>query len=219
MTSQGDSTRPRGLLLIRSEERSPEKLIPAQGTLIVLATEGRYAPAVYRRSQMSTIAVRTPGALATVVVLALLTAALTGCGVGPPTNKEEISKTAVTYLRALADGDTATACAQLTRAAKGSACEAAMKERLSGLESDALKSAADDSMEIEVHGATATAGLSEPEGARFVLKRIAGDWRIDSGYTLRAAASAAVPATPVGRQVAWALAQLNGRTVSSGRPT
>ena len=85
-----------------------------------------------------------------------------------------------------------------------------MKERLSGLESDALKSAADDSMDIGVHGATATAGLSEPEGARFVLKRIGGDWRIDSGYTLGATASAAIPATPVGRQVAWALAQLNG---------
>jgi hypothetical protein len=218
MTSRGDSTRPRSTTHSFCGEVAGEDH-PSAGTLIVLAPEGRYAPAVYRRSQMSTTAIRTPAALATVVVLALLTAALTGCGVGPPTNKEEISKTAVTYLRALADGDTATACEQLTRAAKGSACEAAMKERLSGLESDALKSAADDSMDIEVHGATATAGLSEPEGARFVLKRIGGDWRIDSGYTLRPTASAAIPATPVGRQVAWALAQLNGRAVSSGRPT
>jgi pimeloyl-ACP methyl ester carboxylesterase len=155
-------------------------------------------------------AIRAPRILATIVVLAFLTAAVTGCGVGRPTDKEKISKTTVTYLRALADGDTATACEQLTRAAKGSACEASMKERLSGLESKALKSAADDSMDIEVHGATATAGLSEPEGARFVLKRIGGDWRIDSGYTLGPTASAAIPATPVGRQVAWALAQLNG---------
>jgi hypothetical protein len=134
---------------------------------------------------------------------------LTGCGVGPPSNQEKISKTAVTYLRALADGDTATACKQLTRAAKGSACEVSMKKRLSRLESDALKRAADDSMDIEVHGATATAGLSEPEGARFVLKRIGGEWRIDSGYTLGPTASAAIPPTPVGRQIAWALAQLN----------
>jgi hypothetical protein len=133
---------------------------------------------------MSTTAIRTPAALATIVVLALLTAALTGCGVGRPSNQEKISKTAVTYLRALADGDTATACEQLTRAAKGSACEASMQERLSGLDSDALKSAADDSMDIEVHGNTATAGLSEPQGARFLLVRVGDEWRIDSGYTL-----------------------------------
>ena len=137
---------------------------------------------------MSRTAIRTPRVLATIVVLALLAVVLTGCGVGRATNKEKISKTTVTYLKALADGDTATACAQLTRTARGSACEASMKERLSGLESDALKSAADDSMDIEVHGSTATAGLSEPEGARFVLKRIGGDWRIDSGYTWNAPA-------------------------------
>jgi len=133
---------------------------------------------------MSRTAIGISKVLATIVVLALLTAGLTGCGVGRPSSKEKISKTTVIYLRALADDDTATACEQLTRAAKGSACEVSMKERLSGLESDALKSAADDSMDIEVHGATATVALSEPEGARFVLKRIGGDWRIDSGYTL-----------------------------------
>ncbi len=133
---------------------------------------------------MSRTAIGISKVLATIVVLALLTAGSTGCGVGRPSSKEKISKTTVIYLRALADGDTATACEQLTRAAKGSACEVSMKERLSGLESDALKSAADDSMDIEVHGATATVALSEPEGARFVLKRIGGDWRIDSGYTL-----------------------------------
>src|SRR6266545_5553926 len=133
---------------------------------------------------MSRTAVRTPGVLSSIVVLAVLAVGLTGCGVGRASNKEKISKTSVSYLRALADGDTATACAQLTRAAKGSACEASMRGRLSGLESGALKRAADDSMDIEVHGATATAALSQPEGARFVLKRSGGDWRIDSGYTL-----------------------------------
>ena len=126
----------------------------------------------------------TRGGVLAAVALAVLAATLTGCGVGKASNEEKISKTATTYLRALADGDTATACEQLTRAARGGACEASMKERLSGLESDALKSAADDSMDIEVHGATATVALAEPEGARFVLKRIGGDWRIDSGYTL-----------------------------------
>jgi hypothetical protein len=128
-------------------------------------------------------AVTRGGVLAT-LVLALLAGALTGCGVGKASNEEKISKTATTYLRALADGDTAKACAQLTRRARGERCEAALKERLSQLETDALTRAADGSMDIEVDGNTATAGLSEPERARLVLRKIGAEWRIDSGYTL-----------------------------------
>jgi hypothetical protein len=125
-------------------------------------------------------AVTRGGVLAT-LVLALLAGALTGCGVGKASNEEKISKTATTYLRALADGDTAKACAQLTRRARGERCEAALKERLSQLETDALTRAADGSMDIEVDGNTATAGLSEPERARLVLRKIGAEWRIDSG--------------------------------------
>ncbi len=135
------------------------------------------------------------GRVLAVSVLALLAAALTACGVGSASNKEKISETASTYLRALADGDTAKACAQLTRRAQRGGCEAAMKERLSRLDSDALTKAADDSIEIDVAGNTATARLSEPEGARFVLARVGGEWRIDSGYTLDSAASAEIPAS------------------------
>ena len=124
-----------------------------------------------------------PAVLA-VLVLGLLAAALTACGVGVPTDEENVSKTATTYLRALADGDTAKACAQFTRRAKGRGCDAAVKERLSRLEPDALKNAADASMDIDVEGDRATAGLSEPEGARLLLAKVGGEWRIDSGYTL-----------------------------------
>jgi hypothetical protein len=130
------------------------------------------------------------GRVLAVSVLALLAAALTGCGVGSATDKEKISRTASTYLRALADGDTAKACAQLTPRAQRGGCEAAMKERLSRLESNALTKAADDSIDIDVAGNTATARLSEPEGARFVLARVGREWRIDSGYTLDSASSA-----------------------------
>jgi hypothetical protein len=124
------------------------------------------------------------GGLLAGLVLALLAPALTGCGVGPATNQEKISKTATTYLNALADGNAAKACAQLTRRAKGGACEATMTEHLSRLDSDALREAADGSMEIEIHGDTATAGLSQPEGARLRLVKVDGEWRIDSGYSL-----------------------------------
>ena len=119
-----------------------------------------------------------------ILLVLVLAVAATGCGVGRATNEEKISKTASTYLRALADSDTATACAQLTPRARGEACDQAMKERLRRLDSGVLKAAADDSMDIDVDGNRATAGLSEPEGARFRLVKTGDEWRIDSGYTL-----------------------------------
>jgi hypothetical protein len=122
--------------------------------------------------------------LGIVLLLLLLAVVVAGCGVGPATNEEKISKTATTYLRALASGDTPTACAQLTSHARGEDCARAMKERLSGLDPDALKGAADNSIEIDVDGDRATAGLSEPEGAQFLLVKTDDEWRIASGYTL-----------------------------------
>ena len=127
-------------------------------------------------------AIARGGALA-ILVLALL-GALTGCGVGQASNQEKISKTVVTYLRALADGDTAKACAQLTRRPQDARCQQVLKERRSRLDPNALTSAADASLDLNIHGNTATAGLSDPEGARLVLAKADGEWRIDSGYTL-----------------------------------
>ena len=123
------------------------------------------------------------GCVLAILVLALL-GALTGCGVGRASNQEKVSKTVVTYLRALADGDTAKACLQLTRHTRGERCERELKRRLSRLDSDALKKAADGSMDIEVNGNRATASWSEPQPARFVLAKVGAEWRIDSGYTL-----------------------------------
>jgi hypothetical protein len=126
----------------------------------------------------------TRGCALSVLVLALLAAVITGCGVGPATDEEKISKTAATYLRALADGDTAKACAQLTPRARGERCEQTIRDRLSRLDPDSLKNAADASMNIDVEGDTAAVRLSEPEGARFLLAKVGEEWRIDSGYTL-----------------------------------
>jgi hypothetical protein len=119
-----------------------------------------------------------------ILLVLVLAVAAAGCGVGAATNEEKISKTASTYLSALADGDAATACAQLTPRARGEVCDQAMKERFSRLDSEALRDAADDSMDLRVDGNHATARLSKPEGAQFVLVETGGEWRIDSGYTL-----------------------------------
>jgi len=138
----------------------------------------------------------TRGALLAILALVLLAAVLTGCGVGRASNQEKVSKTATGYLRALADGETAKACAQLTQRANSGGCEATMKERLSRIEPDALTTAADGSIDIDVHGNTASAGLSEPKGARFVLKKVGSEWLIDSGYTLTAAGASSALTKP-----------------------
>jgi hypothetical protein len=122
--------------------------------------------------------------LVALLALLLLAVAVAGCGLGPATNEEKVSKTATTYLRALADGDIAKACAQLTVQARGEGCTQAMKGRLSRLDPQALREAADDSMDIDVEGSRATAVLSKPEGARFRLVKTGEEWRIDSGYTV-----------------------------------
>jgi hypothetical protein len=127
---------------------------------------------------------RKEGTLRVILLVLVLAVAAAGCGVGSATDEEKISKTASTYLKALAHGDAVTACAQLTTRARGEACGQAMKERLSRLDPGVLKNAADDSMEIDVDGNRASAGLSEPEGARFLLVKTNDVWRIDSGYTL-----------------------------------
>jgi pimeloyl-ACP methyl ester carboxylesterase len=139
--------------------------------------------------------------------------ALTGCGIGAKGNQEKISATAVTYLHALADGNTGKACSELTRRARGAACRTTLERRLARLDVRALDRAADASMDIHVDGATATARLSEPDGARLVLRRSGTDWYIDSGYTVSRAA-AGIPETPVGREVGWAIAQLAGGAAS-----
>src|SRR5438046_10695386 len=100
------------------------------------------------RRRLSAIA--RGGALAILVLV--LVGALTGCGVGRASNQEKISKTVVTYLRALAGTDTAKACAQLTPRARRAQCQQVLKERRSRLDPNALTSAADASLELKVQG-------------------------------------------------------------------
>jgi hypothetical protein len=145
-----------------------------------------------------------------VPALALLAAAVAGCTIESGPNEGNVRTTASTYLRALARGDSAGACAQLTPRAQGRHCAQAMKQRLSRLEPDALNKAADGSLDNDVHGSTATARLSQPDGARLALAKVGAQWRIDSGYTLASAPAAKIPTTPVGLQISWALDQLNG---------
>ena len=154
--------------------------------------------------------------LLAVLALAPLAGALTACGAGPAGDKDKIAKASTTYLRAAADGDTPTACAQLSARARGQGCAQALRARLARMNPDQLRDAADASVDIEVRGSSATTELGAPRGARLNLVKVGADWRIDSGYAVGTPASGTrpsgtrIPDTPVGRQLRWALAQLNG---------
>jgi pimeloyl-ACP methyl ester carboxylesterase len=155
------------------------------------------------------------GGLLAVLALAPLAGALTACGAGPPGEQDKIAKASSTYLRALADGDTATACAQLSARARGASCRQGLGARLARMNPEQLRKAADASVDIDVHGATATTRLGAPRGARLRLVKVGADWRIDSGYAVGTPSDTRpnggrIPDTPVGRQLRWALAQLNG---------
>jgi pimeloyl-ACP methyl ester carboxylesterase len=158
--------------------------------------------------------------LAALVVLSCATAA---CGVGPATDKDKIAETTSTYLRALAHGQTASACRQLSPRAQGDSCPQAVEQQVSLLQHDALEKAADASLAITVHRATATSRLGKPAGARLTLVKIRGSWRIDSGFAVPAAASRRHDAPPIVGD--GAMVDIGGgrslylKCIGSGRPT
>jgi len=154
-----------------------------------------------------------------VPAVALLAAAVCGCTIESGPNEGNVSTTASTYLRALARGDSAGACAQLTRRAQGRHCEAAMKVRLSRLEPDALNKAADGSLDNDVHGSTATARLSQPDGARLALAKVGAQWRIDSGYTLASAPERRSPPHRLGYRSAGPWTSSTAAQRGSASPT
>jgi pimeloyl-ACP methyl ester carboxylesterase len=154
------------------------------------------------------------GLLAGLVVLACFIAA---CGLGPATDKDKIAKTTSSYLRALAHGDTVTACAALSPRARGDRCRTTLDRRAARLTPAGLEDAADSSLEISVHGATAISTLGKPAGARLHLVKAGGAWRIDSGFAVPAAAPTHVDG---GRMVDIGGGRsLYLKCLGSGRPT
>jgi hypothetical protein len=130
-------------------------------------------------------------AMARLVLIASLAAAaallLAGCGIGGPTAEGKVSETADRYLRAVADGDTEKACAQLTaeaRAALDGSCRSAMEALASRVGREALSDAADGGVEIDVDGGRASARIRNLEGARLALVAAGREWLIADGYSL-----------------------------------
>ena len=110
----------------------------------------------------------------TILLLALAALVPTGCGVGGATPEEKISETTDTYLRSLASGDTAKACAQLTSAARNGLavpCPQAMQTIAARVGSDALSDAADEGADIEVDGAKSSVTVPQLNDALLELLR------------------------------------------------
>ena len=144
-------------------------------------------------------------------ILLPLTVAVSACGVGPASDKDKIAKATSTYLRALAHGDAARACNELSPHARGEQCGQAVAERLSRLNRHVLADAADASLDIAVHGRTAVATLGEPQGAYLRLVKVGEAWRIESGYTLASPITSGLVAISPARSLYLSC-------VGSGRP-
>lgn len=128
--------------------------------------------------------------MARLVLISALAAAallLAGCGIGEPTTEGKVSETADTYLRAVANGDTEKACAQLTAAARAAlddSCASMMKALASRVGREALTDAADGGVEIDVDGGHASARIRNLEGASLALVADGREWLIADGYSL-----------------------------------
>jgi hypothetical protein len=111
---------------------------------------------------------------------------MAGCGVGKIGAEGRIARAADDYLRALAEDDTATACAQLAATAKSNfsrPCDAELHQVANHIGSAALSAAADAGVDITVDG---TRGLAEIRDldARLTLAKVGPEWRITSGHAL-----------------------------------
>jgi hypothetical protein len=122
---------------------------------------------------MRTKTILIAAALATVLLLAA------GCGVGS-SDEADISATTEAYLSALADGDFAAACDQLTEAARTETCAADLERAADAEPEGAFADKVDRGGSIEVSGERATMRLDG--GGSLALEREAGSWRIASGY-------------------------------------
>jgi hypothetical protein len=125
-------------------------------------------------------------ALAAIAAAAVALAAA-GCGFGEPTAEGKIATAADEYLRALADDNTAKACAQLAATAKSEfdrPCDDELHEVASRIGEDALSAAADGGVDVTVDGAHGFAEVRELDGARLTFAKAGAEWRITSGHAL-----------------------------------
>jgi hypothetical protein len=130
---------------------------------------------------------RSLSSIGTTALLTVAALMLAGCGVGSGGPESKISETTDTYLRSLASGDTAKACAQLTAGARrklGTSCAAAMTTIATRVGRGRLTEAADEGASISVDGSNGSAKLRGLNNARIGLVDSGSSWLIERGYAL-----------------------------------
>src|SRR4051812_19380346 len=108
-----------------------------------------------------------------------------GCGIGTSPDSS-VAKTTDTYLRALASGDEAKACAQLTGEARdrtGLSCAARMKMIEAQIGSSTLQRAANGSISVKTAGQKGTATVAVLH-ATLAFKKDGFTWLITDGFAL-----------------------------------
>jgi hypothetical protein len=108
-----------------------------------------------------------------------------GCGLGTSPDSS-VAKTTDTYLRALASGDEAKACAQLTGEARDRttlSCAAQMKQIEARIGSSRLRQAADGSISVQTAGQRARATVAVLQ-ATLTFEQDGFTWRITDGFAL-----------------------------------
>ena len=123
------------------------------------------------------------------IAAAAIALVATGCGVGEPTAEGKIATAADDYLRALAEDDTAKACAHLTATAKSELdrpCDDELHQVASRIGSDALSAAADGGVDVTVDGTHGFAKIRDLDGARLTFAKAGTEWLITSGHALHA---------------------------------
>ena len=113
--------------------------------------------------------------------------ALAGCGIGSPGPEAKVSEVTDDYLRALAAGDTSTACAQLAPNAKQDIrgeCSAMMAMVAQRVGKQRLTAAADAGVDLDVDDSSARVKITEL-GDVVLLLTLNGDrWLIRDGFDL-----------------------------------
>src|SRR4051812_47354399 len=108
-----------------------------------------------------------------------------GCGIGTSPDSS-VAKTTDTYLRALASGDEAKACAQLTGEARYRAtasCVTQMKQIETRIGSSRLRRAADGSISVQTTGQRGRATVDVLH-ATLAFKKDGFTWLITDGFAL-----------------------------------
>jgi len=121
--------------------------------------------------------------IATGAAALALVLTLSACGVGTPTAEGQVSESADTFLRALADDRPGAACRQIwppSVSGPQSPCPTAMRHFAGQVGRQTLATFADQGAEISIDGRTATATFRRSGALQLTLHLTRDRWLVDA---------------------------------------